>query len=328
MNRTRRTVTRGISVGVAALSMWGSGAWAQEYPTKVIKLVVPYPPGGPTDTIGRLLAIKMSQHLQQQVIVENKPGAGGNLGTSVVAKSAPDGYTLVLSTNGPLAGNLSLVNDMPYDPLKDLAPVSHVFDAPSLLAVNPSVPARSVDELVKLLKADPTRYSFASAGLGTSSHFAGELFKSMAGVQMVHVPFAGDGPSMLSVVSGQAQVFFGSVATAVPQVQAGKLRVLAVTSVKRVPLLPDVPTLAESGLPGFDLGGWYAVMAPAGTPSSVIDRLNKAVVASVQDPDVGAKMNAMGGIPIGSSPQAVTELIKRDIPKWAAIAKTSGASRN
>jgi tripartite-type tricarboxylate transporter receptor subunit TctC len=300
----------------------------QDYPNRPIKLVVPYPPGGPTDAIGRLLALKLGQVLQQQVVVDNKPGAGGNLGTSLVVKSAPDGYTLVMGTNGPLAGNLALVKDMPYDPLKDLAPITLAFHAPSLLAVNPAVPAKTAQELIALAKANPTQYSFASAGLGTSAHFAGELFKSTAGVQMVHVPYNGDGPSMMSVLGGQSQVFFGSVATALPQIQAGKLRVLGVTSAKRVPLLPDVPTLAEAGLPGFDLGGWYAIMAPAGTPPGIAQKLNKAFVAVVHEPEVTAKIKSMGGIPVGSSPEEVTELIKRDIPKWAAIAKASGASRN
>lgn len=324
-------IQRRVFAAMAAAFALGAGAQgvlAQDYPSKVIRLVVPYPPGGPTDAIGRLLAQKMGQYLQQQVIVDNRPGAGGNLGTNLVAKSAPDGYTIVMGTNGPLAGNLALVNDMPYDPLKDLAPVSLAFHAPSLLAVNAAVPAKTVGELVALLKARPKEYSFASAGLGTSAHFAGELFKSTAGVQMVHVPFNGDGPSLLSVISGQPQVFFGSIATALPQIQAGKLRVLAVTSAKRVPLLPEVPTLEEAGLKGFDLGGWYAIMAPAGTPAQIVDRLNKAVVHAVGDTDVAAKIKSMGGIPVGSTPQEVTELIRRDIPKWAAIAKASGATRN
>lgn len=303
-------------------------AQAQDYPSRVIKLVIPYPPGGPTDSVGRLLALKLAQNLQGQVIVENKPGAGGNLGTNVVAKSAPDGYTIVMGTNGPLAGNLALVSDMPYDPQKDLAPITLAFQAPSLLAVNSAVNAKDVTGLIGLLKAHPTEYSFASAGLGTSSHFAGELFKSTAGVQMVHVPFNGDGPSLMAVLSGQPQVFFGSIATALPQIQAGKLRVLAVTSARRVPLLPDVPTVAESGLAGFDLGGWYAVMAPARTAPAIIQKLNRAFVAVVNDPEVSAKIKSMGGIPIGSSPEELAELIRADIPKWAAIAQASGAKRN
>ena len=326
MSMTRRFVLTALAAAALAT---GPAAHAQQgYPSRVIKLVVPYPPGGPTDAIGRLLALKLGLVLQQQVIVENKPGAGGNVGTSQVAKSAPDGYTLVMGTNGPLAGNLSLVKDMPYDPLKDLTPVTLAFHAPSLLAVHPTVNAKTAGELIALAKANPTQYSFASAGLGTSAHFAGELFKSTAGVQLVHVPFNGDGPSMMAVLSGQPQVFFGSVATALPHITAGKLRVLAVTSAKRVPLLPDVPTLAESGLAGFDLGGWYAIMAPAGTPPLIVQKLNKALVAVVNDAEVTAKIKSMGGIPVGSTPEEVTELIKRDIPKWAAIAKSSGATRN
>lgn len=324
MHRRSALKTTAAMLGVLA----GPLARAQDFPAKVVKLVIPYPPGGPTDSIGRLLAQKMGQHLGQQIVVENRPGAGGNVGTHQVARSAPDGYTIVMGTNGPLAGNLALVSDMPYDPLKDLAPVSLAFHAPSLLAVHPSVPAKTPAELIALLKAHPAQFSFASAGLGTSAHFAGELFKSTAGVQLVHVPFNGDGPSLMAVMSGQPQIFFGSIATALPQIQAGKLRVLAVTSAAPVPLLPDVPTLSASGLPGFDLGGWYAVMAPAGTPGPVIDTLNKALVASVNDAEVVARIKSMGGIPVGSTPAEVTELIRRDIPKWAAIAKASGATRN
>lgn len=325
-----RFATKVAAAAAAAFVCFGGMATAQtqDYPSRVIKLVIPYPPGGPTDSIGRLLAQKLGENVRQQVIVENKPGAGGNIGTNLVAKSAPDGYTLVMGTNGPLAANLSLVKDMPYDPLKDLAPITLAFRAPSLLATNPAVRARDVSELIRLLKANPSEFSFASAGLGTSSHFAGELFKSMAGVQMVHVPYKGDSQSMMAVLSGEPQVFFGSITTALPQLQAGRLRVLAVTSAARVPLLPDVPTLAESGLPGFDLGGWYAVMAPAGTPSEAIQKLNKAFVSVVNDPEVNEKIRSMGGIPIGSSPDEVTELIRTDIPKWAAIARASGAKRD
>jgi len=322
--------TKLAAAAMATLACFGGSASAQalDYPSRAIKLVIPYPPGGPTDSIGRLLALKLGQNLQQQVIVENKPGAGGNVGTNMVARSAPDGYTIVMGTNGPLAGNLALVNDMPYDPLKDLSPVTLAFRAPSLLATHPAVDAKDVPGLIRLLKANPTEYSFASAGLGTSSHFAGELFKSMSGAQMVHVPFNGDSPSMMATLSGQTQVFFGSITTALPHLQAGKLRVLAVTSAARVPLLPDIPTLAESGLAGFDLGGWYAVMAPAGTPPTIVQKLSKAFVAVVNDAEVSAKIKAMGGIPIGSTPEELTELIRTDIPKWAAIAKASGAKRN
>lgn len=327
MRHSRRFV---LSAFAAAAMAGGASALhaQQDYPNRIIKLVVPYPPGGPTDAIGRLLAQKAGELLKQDVIVDNKPGAGGNVGTHLVARSAPDGYTLVMGTNGPLAGNLALVKDMPYDPLKDLAPVTLAFHAPSLLAVHPSVPASTVQELISLLKAKPKQYSFASAGLGTSAHFAGELFKSTANVQLVHVPYKGDGPSLMAVLGGQPQIFFGSVATALPHIEAGKLRVLAVTSAKRVPLIPDAPTLDESGLPGFDLGGWYAIMAPAGTPAPVVDKLHKVFAAVVNDPEVSARIRSMGGIPVGSTPAEVTELIKRDIPKWAAIAEKSGASRN
>lgn len=301
---------------------------AQDFPNRPIRLVVPYPPGGPTDTVGRLLAQKVSQQLQQQVIVENKPGAGGNVGTLQVARSPADGYALVLSTNGPLAGNLSLVANMPYDPRKDLAPVVLAYYAPSIIAIAPNLGIQSVAELVQAAKAQPNRFGFASAGLGTSSHFAGELFKSKAGVEMVHVPFKGDGPSMMGVVAGEVPIFFGSVSTALPQIQAGKVRALAVTSKNRVPLIPGVPTLAESGLPDFDLGGWYAIMAPAGTPDAILERLNQAFNTALADPEVTARMKSMGGIPMGGPAANVTALIRDDIPKWRSIAESAGIKPN
>jgi len=308
--------------------MSGGGiAHAQDYPSRIITLVVPYPPGGPTDTIARLLAERAGRELKQKIIVENKPGAGGNIGTNSVARSAPDGYTLCLSTNGPLAGNLSLVANMPYDPLKDLAPVTLVTQVPSVLAVNPSVNVLDVPQLVDLLKSHPSQYNFASAGLGTSSHFAGELFKSTAMVQMVHIPFNGDGPSLQAVVAGHVQIFFGSVATALPNIEAGKLRVLAVTSAERVPVLPNVPTLSEAGLTGFDLGGWYAIVAPAGVNPAVIEKLNKAFVVAVHDTEVSDRIKLMGGIPVAGPPGEVTDLIHRDIARWANIARGAGIKR-
>ncbi|MBN8992908.1 MAG: tripartite tricarboxylate transporter substrate binding protein [Rhizobiales bacterium] len=314
-------------LSIAILMSGGGIAHAQDYPSRIITLVVPYPPGGPTDTIARLLAERAGRELKQKIIVENKPGAGGNIGTNSVARSAPDGYTLCLSTNGPLAGNLSLVANMPYDPLKDLAPVTLVTQVPSVLAVNPSVNALDVPQLVDLLKSHPSQYNFASAGLGTSSHFAGELFKSTAMVQMVHIPFNGDGPSLQAVVAGHVQIFFGSVATALPNIEAGKLRVLAVTSAARVPVLPNVPTLSEAGLTGFDLGGWYAIVAPAGVNPAVIEKLNKAFVVAVHDTEVSDRIKLMGGIPVAGPPGEVTDLIHRDIARWANIARGAGIKR-
>ena len=300
-------------------------SWATEYPSKQIRVVVPYAAGGPTDTITRALAEKLSIALKQRVVVDNKPGAGGNIGADIVAKSAPDGYTLLIGTNGPLAGNLTLFGSLPYDPLKDFAPVTLFTYLPNLLAVHPSIPAKSVQELIAFLKLHPDEYSFASGGNGTSSHFSGELFKTMTGVKITHIPYKGDGASMTDVLGGQVPIVFVSVLAGMRYMESEKIRVLAVTSIDRVPAIQTVPTMAEAGLPGYDLTAWYSIMVPAGTPQEIINILNTEIVKIIKTPEFTHRIEAMGGIPVGSTPEAVTALIKTDIPKWAKLTKESGA---
>jgi tripartite-type tricarboxylate transporter receptor subunit TctC len=259
------------------------------------------------------------------MIVDNRPGAGGNIGADIVAKSPPDGYTLLVGTNGPLAANLTLFGKLPYDPLKDLTPITLFTYLPNMLAVHPSVPARNVLELIALLKSKPGEYSFASGGNGTSSHLSGELFKTLTGVRMNHVPYKGDGASMIDVIGGQVPIVFCSVLAGMRYMESGKIRALAVTSGKRVPAVPDLPSIAESGLPGYDLSAWYSIMAPAGTPREIVDKLNSVLVKIIRDTDLKQKIESMGGIPVGSTPEEVTELIKADIPRWGKLVKESGA---
>jgi tripartite-type tricarboxylate transporter receptor subunit TctC len=318
---------RKFLAAMCASALWAAvpAAQAQEYPAKPIRIVVPFGAGGPTDVMTRALAQKMSEAFHQSMIVDNRPGAGGNIGADIVAKAPPDGYTLLVGTNGPLAANLTLFGKLPYDPLKDLTPITLFTYLPNMLAVHPSVPARNVLELIALLKSKPGEYSFASGGNGTSSHLSGELFKTLTGVRMNHIPYKGDGASMIDVIGGQVPIVFCSVLAGMRYIESGKIRALAVTSGKRVPAVPDLPSIAESGLPGYDLSAWYSVMAPAGTPREIVDKLNSALVKIIRDTDLKQKIESMGGIPVGSTPEEVTELIKADIPRWGKLVKESGA---
>jgi tripartite-type tricarboxylate transporter receptor subunit TctC len=312
---------------ILATALWATApvAQAQEYPVKPIRIVVPFGAGGPTDVMTRALSQKMTEVFRQSIIVDNRPGAGGNIGADIVAKAPADGYTLLVGTNGPLAANLTLFGKLPYDPLKDLAPVTLFTYLPNMLAVHPSVPARNVAELIALLKSKPGEYSFASGGNGTSSHLSGELFKTLAGVRMNHIPYKGDGASMIDVIGGQVPIVFCSVLAGMRYLESGRLRALAVTSASRVPAVPDLPAIAESGLPGYDLTAWYAVMVPAGTPSEIVQKLNAVLVKIIRTTDLKEKIESMGGIPVGGTPEELTELIKADIPRWEKLVKESGA---
>ncbi|MEK7750350.1 MAG: tripartite tricarboxylate transporter substrate binding protein [Acidobacteriota bacterium] len=319
----RRKFLAAILAALVCLAV--PAAQAQEYPARPIRFVVPFGAGGPTDVMTRALAQKMSEALKQSVVVDNRTGAGGNIGADIVAKAPADGYTLLMGTNGPLAANLTLFGKLPYDPLKDLAPITLFTYLPNMLAVHPSVPARSVSELIALLKANPDKYSFASGGNGTSSHLSGELFKTMAGVRMTHIPYKGDGASLIDVIGGQVPIVFCSVLAGMRYLESGRLHALAVTSEKRVPAVSRIPSIAESGLPGYDLTAWYSVMVPAGTPREIVDRLNSVIVGIIRSSDLKERIESMGGIPVGSTPEEVTELIKADIPRWAKLVKESGA---
>lgn len=298
---------------------------ADTYPSRSIRLVVPFPPAGATDILARAVANDLQRTWGQSVVVENRPGAGGNLGTDIVAKATPDGYTLVMGTVGTHGINVSLYARMPYDAVRDFAPISLVASVPNLLVVHPSVPVRTVRELIDLARARSGELNYASSGNGTSIHLAAELFKSMAGVQMTHVPFNGSGPAISAMVAGQTQVMFDNMPSALPQVRAGRLRAVAVTSNHRSPAMPDLPTIAETGLPGYDASSWFGVLAPAGTPRDIVAKLNAAIVHGLQGAETRERLSGQGAEPVGDSPEHFAEFIRAEIAKWAQVVKAAGA---
>ena len=307
------------------LAVVAGGAWAQAYPVKPIRLVVPFPPGGATDILARAVAQKLTDAWGQSVIVDNRPGAGGNIGSELVAKAAPDGYTLELGTVGTHAINASLYSKMPYDHVRDFAPVILVAGVPNVLVVNPGLPVNSVQELIAYAKANPGKLNFASSGSGTSIHLAGELFKVMAGVQMTHVPYKGSSPALQDLLGGQVQLMFDNLPPSLPHIKAGKLRALGVTSATRAPALPDVPTIAESGLPGFEASSWFGVLAPAGTPPAIIAKLNAEIAKWLDTPEAKEKMLTLGANAAGGTPEDFAKHIAAETAKWAKVVKESGA---
>lgn len=300
-------------------------ASAQEYPTKPIRLIVPYAAGGTTDTLSRSYAKALSDILKQPIIVDNKPGAGGNIGVDAVAKAAPDGYTLGLAPNGPLAVNATLYAKLPYDPAKDFAPISLVAFVPNLIAAHPSAGVKSLADLIRLAKANPDKFSFGSGGSGTTQHLSGEMLKVMANINLTHIPYKGDGPAVTDAIGGQVPIVISSVAAALPHVKAGKLIPLAVTSSKRNPAFPDVPTVEEAGLQGYQSAAWYGVMAPAGTPKEIIQKLNSASIKAINSPEVAERITAAGGTAVTSTPDEFAGFIRSEIPRWAKVIKQSGA---
>jgi tripartite-type tricarboxylate transporter receptor subunit TctC len=298
---------------------------AQPWPAKPIKYVVPFAPGGSTDILGRVMAEKLTPVLGQPVVVENKPGAGGGVGAEYVAKAAPDGYTIMGGTISTHAINASLYKNLPYDPVKDFVPIVLLARVPNMLVVNADLPVKNVKELIALLKANPNKYSFASAGNGTSQHLCGELFKTMSGTEMQHIPYKGSPPALQDVMGGQVALTFDNITTAWPLAKAGKLRALAVTTATRSSVAPDVPTLAEAGLPGFDVGSWQGVFAPAGTPPEIVKRLNTEIVKILNLPDVKEKIAALGADVAPNTPEDFLVFVKAEGAKWADVVKKSGA---
>ncbi|MEO8675947.1 MAG: tripartite tricarboxylate transporter substrate binding protein [Casimicrobiaceae bacterium] len=309
----------------ALLALAAIVASAQTYPAKPIRLVVPFPPGGATDILARDVAQKLTEAWGQQVIVDNRPGAGGNIGSELVAKAAPDGYTLEMGTVGTHAINASLYAKMPYDHVKDFAPVILVAGVPNVLVVNPALPANSVAELIAYAKANPGKLNFASSGNGTSIHLSGELFKFMAGVQMTHVPYKGSAPALQDLLGGQVQLMFDNLPPSLPQIKAGKLRALAVTSLTRAPALPDVPTMAEAGLPGFEASSWFGVLAPAGTPPAIVTKLNAEIAKWLATPEAKERLSKQGANAAGGTPEDFAKHIAAETAKWAKVVKDSGA---
>ena len=308
-----------------ALATLATLAHAQAWPSKPIKWVVPFAPGGTTDILARTVGEKLALALGQPVIIENKPGAGGGLGADFTAKAAPDGYTIMGGTISTHAINASLYKNLPYDPVKDFVAITLIARVPNMLVINPAVPAKDVKELIALLKASPNKYSFASSGNGTSQHLSGELFKSMSGTDMQHIPYKGSPPALQDVMGGQVTMTFDNITTAWPLAKAGKLRALAVTTAKRSSIAPDVPTLAESGLPGFEVGSWQGVFAPAGTPPEIVKRLNAEIVKALNLPDVREKLSGLGAEIVADSPEEFSALVKAEVVKWADVVKKSGA---
>jgi tripartite-type tricarboxylate transporter receptor subunit TctC len=294
------------------------------YPQKPIRLVVPFPPGGGTDILARLFGQKLSETLGQPIIIDNRGGAGGTIGTDIAAKAPSDGYTLIL-VSGSHAINPGLYQKLPYDSVNDFAPITQIATSPGILVVNPSLPVKSVKDLIALARAKPGQINYASAGSGTPPHLAGELFKVMAKIDMVHVPYKGNAPAFTDVIGGQVSLIFPTMPYAMPFIKFGKLRPIAVTSAKRSPAAPDIPTIAESGLPGYEATSWYGILAPARTPPQIVTRLHEVLVSVIGAPDMKDKLAAQGLDPVGNTPQQFAAVIKSEIAKWAKVVKASGA---
>jgi tripartite-type tricarboxylate transporter receptor subunit TctC len=306
-----------------ALAAGPAGA-QQSYPSKPVRMVLPYPPGGGSDTIGRPLAQKLTESLGQQVVVENRGGANGNIGMEHVARATPDGYTIVFALTAQLAINPGLYSRVPYDPVKDFAPITLLGTGAYILVVHPSLPAKSLKQLVALAKAQPGQIAYSSSGNGSGGHLAAELLNSMAGIRMLHVPYKGGGPALMDLIAGQVQVLFSTQLASWPHIQSGRIRALAVSTAKRPASIPDLPTVAEAGLPGYDSGVWYGVLAPAGTPRDIIARLNGDVIRALNQPDYRGLLVNNAIDPIGSPPEQLGQYIKTELVKWAKVVKDAG----
>ncbi|CAN7527173.1 tripartite tricarboxylate transporter substrate binding protein [Acidovorax sp. LjRoot118] len=320
-----RLLTTLVLATAAALPLMPH-AHADTFPDRPVTLVIPFPPGGPTDAMARTLAAEMKDRLGQPMVVENRAGAGGNIGAEYVARSAPDGQTLLFGTSGPLAINASLYRKIGYDPVKSFAPVIQVGHLPNILVVNPSVPAKTVKELITYAKASPGKLSYASSGNGASSHLAGVLFNASAGVDLQHIPYKGTGPALTDLLGGQVTMSFTDVLTALPYVKSGKLRALGVTTAERSQALPEVPTVAEQGVPGYDVSVFFGIVAPAGTPPERIAKLNKAFVDVLNTAKVKQLLASQGLEPAPSpKPEQLGKFIEAQVGKWAGVVKQSGA---
>ena len=315
-----------LAVGIVALTWAMPAARAADYPTRPINLLVAFTPGGPSDVLSRIVGRKMEQLLGQPFVIENRPGAGGNIAAEQTAKAAPDGHTLLMGNNSILATNASLYKTIGFDPEKDFIPISLIGSQANILVVNPSVPARTMAELIALAKANPGKINFASSGHGAAAHLAGELFKAEAKVDIVHVPYKGAAPALQDVIAGHVQMMFATAASVVPHIQDGKVRALAVTTLKRTAVLPQIATVDELGLKGFDATTWHGLVAPAKTPKEIITALHRATVAALADPAVKKSLGDLGVDIVGSTPDEFAAYIKSEIPKWTAIVKASGAT--
>jgi tripartite-type tricarboxylate transporter receptor subunit TctC len=311
-----------LAVAVAFFAA-GVAAAAERYPQRPVRLIVAFAPGGSADVVARIIGQKLSESIGQQVVIDNRPGAGGTLSAEIAARAAPDGYTLYMSS-ASLVVNVSLYRKVAYDPVRDFAPVTLLASAQNVLVAHPSVPARSVKELIALARKTPGRINYASTGSGTSGHLAMELFRSMAGIDMTHVPYKAVGQAQVDLLAGQVSLWFPTIPGALPHIKAGKMIALAVSGAKRSPALPDVPTVAEAALPGFEASTWYPILAPAKTPTGIVEQLNRQLVTIVTAPQVREQLLQAGVEPIGSSQQALADHIRVELAKWAKVVQVSG----
>ncbi len=311
-----------IALGIGLLTALGAGpALAEGFPDRTITMVVPFAAGGSTDVVARIIAEKMSADLGQQVIVQNVAGAGGNLGADNVARAEPDGYTILMGTVATHALNPLILKSTPYDPQKDFAPVSLLVVVPNVLVVNPELPAKNVKELIALLKAEPDKWSYASSGNGTPLHLSGELFNAMAATKMQHIPYKGAGPALTDLLGNQVSIMFDNLPSSSPHIKSGKLRALAVTTAKRATSFPDIPTIAESGVPGYETYTWNALFAPANTPADVVAKLNDSANKALKDPAVAGRMKDFSATIVGSTPEELGAHVKAELAKWEPIVK-------
>lgn len=326
-----RTVLAMCLAGFAGLIGLGQPAWAQadaakSYPNKPIRLVVPFAAGGTSDVLARLIGQKLGEALGQQIVVDNRPGANGNIGSDAVAKSAADGYTLLLAADGTIVINPSLYSNLPFNPEKDFVPITRVALVPLVIVANPTLKANTVSELITLSKKPDSQLDFSSAGPGSTGHLAGELLKSQSGLRMTHIPYKGGGQAITDVVSGQVPLLVTALATAGPFLKSGQLKAIAVTSSTRMRSAPTIPTVNETGVVGFNVSSWYGIMAPAGTPAPIVKRLNSELMNVLKQPEVKARMETLGAEPMGDTPQEFAAVINKDLARWARIIKVANIS--
>jgi tripartite-type tricarboxylate transporter receptor subunit TctC len=315
-----------LSCSVLLSLGWCGVAHAQPaYPAKAIRLIVPFPAGGPLDIVARVIGQDLNRSWGQPVLVDNRPGAGGNIGADAVAKAPPDGYTILMGAVSTHAINVWLYSKLPYDPIKDFAPITLVTSVPNVLVLHPSVPAKNVQQLIALAKARPGQLNFASGSTGSAGHLAGELFKTMASVDMVHIPYKGAAPAVTDLLAGHVSLLFDNMASALPNIKAGRVRALAVTTARRSPFLPEIPTIDETGLRSFDIGTWFGVFAPAGTPPAIVVQLNRELVRILNTPAMKERLATLGAEPMGNTPEAFANFVKSEMSKYERIVRASGA---
>jgi tripartite-type tricarboxylate transporter receptor subunit TctC len=317
------SITR-FAAAVAAVLFWSAAVVAQTWPAKPIRWISPWPAGGANDVFSRALAQKLTESLGQPVVVDNKAGAAGTIGSDIAAKAPGDGYTIVMGSSPTHAIAPSVYSALPYDPVRDFVPVTLVAVVPNVLVVHPSLPVKSVAELIAYAKANPGKINFASTGNGTSQHLSAELFRTLTGVDIVHIPYKGSAPALTELLAGTVQIAFENLPTMLPHIQAGKLRALAVTPAKRSAIMPDLPTIAEAGVPGYEASVWFGVLAPAKTPRAVVDRLHEEIMKALETPDLKMRMAALGAEVVGLGPDQFAAYLNNEIPKWAKVVKAAG----